>query len=168
MASLLRCFNNVPENTVYLGLTAQNSNKRVTLRHLREKHLSSQPITMVTAYDYPAAGHLDTTAIDICLVAAMVVHGHDTTLPIMLDEMLVHCRTVARGAKTPLLIGDLPFGTYESDPNQVAVDTAVWILKEGGMEAIKLEGGSPSRIVASKAIVEAGIAVMGHGLESGT
>ncbi|XP_068479050.1 3-methyl-2-oxobutanoate hydroxymethyltransferase 1, mitochondrial-like [Phaseolus vulgaris] len=164
MASLLRCFSNVPENTVYSGPTAQNPNKRVTLRHLSEKHRSSQPITMVTAYDYPAAVHLDTAAVDICLVgdsAAMVVHGHDTTLPITLDEMLVHCRAVARGAKTPLLVGDLPFGTYESNPNQ-AVDTAVRILKEGGMDAIKLEGGSPSRIVAAKAIVEAGIAVMGH------
>lgn len=119
---------------------------------------------MVTAYDYPSAVHLDTAGIDVCLVgdsAAMVVHGHDTTLPISLDEMLVHCRAVARGAKRPLLVGDLPFGTYESNTHQ-AVDTAVRILKEGSMDAIKLEGGSPSRITAAKAIVEAGIAVMGH------
>lgn len=130
MASLLRSFSNVPENTVYSGPTAQTPNKRVTLRHLREKHKSSQPITMVTAYDYPAAVHLDTAAVDICLVgdsAAMVVHGHDTTLPITLDEMLVHCRAVARGAKTPLLVGDLPFGTYESDPNQVLF-VRMWCL----------------------------------------
>lgn len=108
--------------------------------------------------------HLDTAGIDVCLVgdsASMVVHGHDTTLPISLDEMLVHCRAVARGAQRPLLVGDLPFGTYESSTNQ-AVDTAVRVLKEGGMDAIKLEGGSPSRITAAKAIVEAGIAVMGH------
>ncbi|XP_065864465.1 3-methyl-2-oxobutanoate hydroxymethyltransferase 2, mitochondrial-like [Euphorbia lathyris] len=91
----------------------------------------------------------------------MVVHGHDTTLPISLEEMLVHCRSVARGAKRPLLIGDLPFGTYESCTKE-AVDTAVRVLKEGGMDAIKLEGGSFSRIAAAKAIVEAGIAVMGH------
>ncbi|KEH29472.1 3-methyl-2-oxobutanoate hydroxymethyltransferase [Medicago truncatula] len=119
---------------------------------------------MVTAYDYPSAVHHDMKAIDICLVgdsASMVVHDHDTTLPITLDEMLVHCRAVARGAKTPLLVGDLPFGTYECSSNQ-AVDTAVRILKEGQMDAIKLEGGSPSRIVAAKAIVEAGIAVIGH------
>lgn len=130
MATLLRCLSNVPENTVYSGPTAQNPNKRVTLRHLREKHRSSQPITMVTAYDYPAAVHLDTAAVDICLVgdsAAMVVHGHDTTLPITIDEMLVHCRAVARGAKTPLLVGDLPFGSYESGPNQV-VFMRVWCL----------------------------------------
>jgi 3-methyl-2-oxobutanoate hydroxymethyltransferase len=119
---------------------------------------------MVTAYDYPSAVHIDTAGIDVCLVgdsAAMVVHGYDTTLPISLEEMLVHCRAVARGAKRPLLVGDLPFGTYESSTNQ-AVDTAVRVLKEGGMDAIKLEGGSPSRITAAKSIVEAGIAVMGH------
>ncbi|KHN29311.1 3-methyl-2-oxobutanoate hydroxymethyltransferase [Glycine soja] len=75
--------------------------------------------------------------------------------------MLAHCRAVARGAKRPLLVGDLPFGTYESSSNQ-AVDTAVRMLKEGNMDAIKLEGGSTSRVVAAKAIVEAGIAVMGH------
>ncbi|KAL6279135.1 hypothetical protein ACE6H2_016016 [Prunus campanulata] len=83
----------------------------------------------------------------------MVVHGYDTTLPITLDEMLVHCRAVAHG--------DFPFGCYESSTNQ-AVDSAVRVLKEGGMNAIKLEGGSPSRITAAKSIVEAGIVVMGH------
>lgn len=82
---------------------------------------------MVTAYDYPSAVHLDLAGIDICLVgdsASMVVHGHDTTLPISLEEMLVHCRAVARGAKRPLLVGDLPFGTYESSSNQVLMNSA--------------------------------------------
>lgn len=155
---------NVPENTVYGGPKPQNPDQRVTLAHLRQKHRNGEPITMVTAYDYPSSVHLDTAGIDICLVgdsAAMVVHGYDTTLPITLDEMLVHCRAVARGAKRPLLVGDLPFGTYESSTKQ-AVDTSVRVLKEGGMDAIKLEGGSPSRITAAKFIVEAGIAVMGH------
>ncbi|XP_077223664.1 3-methyl-2-oxobutanoate hydroxymethyltransferase 1, mitochondrial-like [Tasmannia lanceolata] len=159
-----RWMSNVPENTVYGGPKPQNHNQRVTLNHLKNKHRKGEPITMVTTYDYPSAVHLDEAGIDICLVgdsAAMVVHGHDTTLPITLDEMLVHCRAVARGAKRPLLVGDLPFGTYESGPGQ-AVDTAVKVLKEGGMDAIKLEGGAPSRITAAKAIVEAGIAVMGH------
>ncbi|KAF7138958.1 hypothetical protein RHSIM_Rhsim07G0205800 [Rhododendron simsii] len=198
--NLIRCMSNVPENTVYGGPKTQNPNQRVTLTHLKQKHRKGEPITMVTAYDYPSAVHLDTAGIDICLVgdsAAMVVHGYDTTLPITLDEMLVHCRSVARGAKTPLLVGDLPFGTYVSStrqdveesepleevlsydmdmeyyvscqakvivcfPYEQAVDTAVRVLKEGGMDAIKLEGGSPSRITAAKAIVEAGIAVMGH------
>ncbi|XP_021906245.1 3-methyl-2-oxobutanoate hydroxymethyltransferase 1, mitochondrial-like [Carica papaya] len=160
----VRAMSNVPENTVYGGPKSQNPNQRVTLAHLRQKHKKGEPITMVTAYDYPSAVHLDAAGIDICLVgdsASMVVHGHDTTLPISLDEMLVHCRAVARGAKTPLLVGDLPFGSYESSDKQ-AVDTAVKVLKEGGMDAIKLEGGSPSRITAAKAIVEAGIAVIGH------
>ncbi|OVA02111.1 Ketopantoate hydroxymethyltransferase [Macleaya cordata] len=160
----LRYLSNIPENTVYGGPKPQNPNQRVTLTHLKQKHKKGEPITMVTAYDYPSAVHLDEAGIDICLVgdsAAMVVHGHDTTLPISLEEMLVHCRSVSRGAKRPLLVGDLPFGTYESSPNQ-AVDTAIRVLKEGGMDAIKLEGGAPSRITAAKAIVEAGIAVMGH------
>ncbi|GAB2271761.1 3-methyl-2-oxobutanoate hydroxymethyltransferase 1, mitochondrial [Dionaea muscipula] len=164
LKTLIRAMSNVPENTVYGGPKPQNPNQRVTLAHLRQKHRKGEPITMVTSYDYPSAVHIDSTGIDICLVgdsAAMVVHGHDTTLPITLDEMLVHCRAVARGAKRPLLVGDLPFGSYESSSQQ-AVDTAVRVLKEGGMDAIKLEGGAPSRITAAKAIVEAGIAVMGH------
>lgn len=117
-----RCMSNVPENTVYGGPKLQNPNQRVTLANLRQKHRKGEPITMVTAYDYPASVHLDTAGIDICLVgdsASMVVHGHDTTLPITLDEMLVHCRAVARGATRPLLVGDLPFGTYESSTHQV-------------------------------------------------
>ncbi|XP_010261386.1 PREDICTED: 3-methyl-2-oxobutanoate hydroxymethyltransferase 1, mitochondrial [Nelumbo nucifera] len=162
--SQLRCMSNVPENSVYGGPKPQNPNNRITLSHLKQKHRRGEPITVVTAYDYPSAVHLDEVGIDVCLVgdsASMVVHGHDTTLPITLDEMLVHCRAVSRGAKRPLLVGDLPFGTYESSPQQ-AVNTAVRVLKEGGMDAIKLEGGAPSRITAAKAIVEAGIAVMGH------
>lgn len=154
----------MPENTVYGGPKPQAATKRVTLTHLQNKHARGEPITMVTAYDYPSAVHLDLAGIDICLVgdsASMVVHGHDTTLPITLDEMLVHCRSVARGASRPLLVGDLPFGSYENSAKQ-AVETAVRVLKEGGMDAIKLEGGAPSRISAAKAIVEAGIAVMGH------
>ncbi|KAK6920064.1 Ketopantoate hydroxymethyltransferase [Dillenia turbinata] len=164
LQSQIRSMSNIPENTVYGGPKPQNPNQRVTLANLRQKHKRGEPITVVTAYDYPSAVHIDMAGIDVCLVgdsASMVVHGHDTTLPITVDEMLVHCRAVARGAKRPLLVGDLPFGSYESSSDQ-AVNTAVRILKEGGMDAIKLEGGSPSRITAAKAIVEAGIAVMGH------
>ncbi|XP_074568205.1 3-methyl-2-oxobutanoate hydroxymethyltransferase 1, mitochondrial-like [Curcuma longa] len=159
-----RLMSNVPESTVYGGPKPQSPAQRVTLTHLRQKHRRGQPITVVTAYDYPSAVHVDSAGIDILLVgdsAAMVVHGHDTTLPITLDDMLLHCRAVSRGASRPLLVGDLPFGSYESSASQ-AVDSAVRMLKEGGMDAIKLEGGAPSRISAAKAIVEAGIAVMGH------
>ncbi|KAL4340018.1 hypothetical protein GQ457_08G022660 [Hibiscus cannabinus] len=163
-ACLSCCMSHVPENTVYSGPTPQTTDQRVTLNQLKQKYRKGEPITVVTAYDYPSAVHLDIAGIDICLVgdsASMVVHGHDTTLPISLEEMLVHCRAVARGAKRPLLVGDLPFGTYETSTSQ-AVDTAVKVLKEGAMDAIKLEGGSPARITAAKAIVEAGIAVIGH------
>ncbi|KAL0904057.1 hypothetical protein M5K25_026129 [Dendrobium thyrsiflorum] len=159
-----RLLSNMPESTVYGGPKPQTEGRRVTLNQLRLKHRRGEPITVVTAYDYPSAVHIDLAGIDVCLVgdsASMVVHGHDTTLPISLDEMLVHCRAVARGASRPLLVGDLPFGSYESSSSQ-AVNTAVRVLKEGGMDAIKLEGGAPSRISAAKAIVEAGIAVMGH------
>ena len=119
---LHKLLSNIPEAAVYGGPKPQNPNQRFTLTHLRQKHLRGEPITVVTAYDYPSAVHVDTAGFDICLVgdsAAMVIHGHDTTLPISLDEMLVHCRSVARGATRPLLIGDLPFGSYESSTSQV-------------------------------------------------
>lgn len=120
----IRNMSNMPESTVYGGPKPQNHDQRVTLTTLRSKHKKGEPITMVTAYDYPSAVHLETAGIDIALVgdsAAMVVHGHDTTLPITLDEMLMHCRAVARGAKRPLLVGDLAFGTYESSSQQVII-----------------------------------------------
>eukprot|EP00803_Ostreobium_quekettii_P011619 evm.model.scf_692.2 EVM.evm.TU.scf_692.2 scf_692:13046-14395(+) len=91
----------------------------------------------------------------------MVVHGHDTTIPITTEDLLVHCKAVGRGAKRAFLLGDLPFGSYESSPEQ-AVHTATRFMKEGGMDAVKLEGGSVRRVAAAKAVVEAGIAVMGH------
>lgn len=119
---------------------------------------------MVTAYDYPSAVHVDQANIDILLVGdsvAMVVHGHDTTLPITMEDMLVHCRAVARGAKRSFLVGDMPFGSYETSVRD-AVANAIRMLKEGGMDAVKLEGGSPGRVEAARAIVEAGVAVMGH------
>ncbi|PRQ58293.1 putative 3-methyl-2-oxobutanoate hydroxymethyltransferase [Rosa chinensis] len=161
---VVRCMNNVPDSTVYGGPKSQSPDRRVTVTQIKQKHSKGEPITAVTAYDYPSAVHLDSAGIDIAVVgdsAAMVVHGYDTTLPITLEEMLVHCRAVARGAKHPLLVADLPFGFYESSSIQ-AIDSAMRILKEGAMDAVKLEAGAPSRITAAKAIVEAGIAVMGH------
>eukprot|EP00887_Chlorella_sp_A99_P004330 scaffold15.g4330.t1 len=152
-----------PEDTVYAGPSAP-SPKRVTLRTLRAKYQAGVPISMVTAYDYPSAVHVDDAGIDILLVGdsvAMVVHGHDTTLPITLDEMLVHCKAAARGARRAFLVGDMPFGSFEASAEQ-AVHGAVRMLKEGCMDAVKMEGGFQNRVKAVAAVVEAGVAVMGH------
>lgn len=157
-----RAFSNRPSDAVYGG--PKPSPDRFTLRRLMQKYREGERISVVTAYDYPSAVAVDQAGIDVCLVgdsAAMVVHGHDTTLPITLDEMLSHCRAVARGASRPLLVGDLPFGSYEQSPKH-AVASATLMLKEGGMDAVKLEGGSNTRVDAAKQIVDAGIAVMGH------
>ncbi|BDA43221.1 3-methyl-2-oxobutanoate hydroxymethyltransferase 1, mitochondrial [Coccomyxa sp. Obi] len=152
-----------PEDTVYSGPQAP-SPKRVTLRSIRSKYSKGEPISMVTAYDYPSAVHVDAAGIDILLVGdsvAMVVHGHDTTLPVTLDEMLVHCKAVSRGSRRAFLVGDLPFGSYETSAEQ-AMRSAVRMMKEGLMDAVKLEGGGGARVVAAKAIVSTGVAVMGH------
>eukprot|EP00897_Mesotaenium_endlicherianum_P000146 jgi/Mesen1/10131/ME000075S09633 len=144
-----RSMSNVPESAVYGGPKPQSPWKRVTLRHLQLKHDQGQPISMVTAYDYPSAVHVDMAGIDILLVGdsvGMVVHGHDTTLPVTMDDIILHCRAVARGATRPLL----------------AVGSAVRVLKEGLMDAVKIEGGGPARVAAVRAVSEAGIAVMGH------
>ncbi|KAJ7569546.1 hypothetical protein O6H91_01G083100 [Diphasiastrum complanatum] len=159
-----RPLSNLPENTIYGGPKHQSYTKRVTLRSLEAKYAKCEPITVVTAYDYPSAVHVDEAGIDICLVGdsvGMVVHGHDTTLPVTMEDMLLHCRAVARGASRPLLVGDLPFGSYELSSKQ-AIKSAARMLKEGGMDAVKLEGGGGARVAAAKAVVEAGIAVMGH------
>ena len=158
-----RPHSNQPEHAVYSGPSAALP-KRVTLRTLREKYINDIPISMVTAYDYPSAVHVDEAGIDMLLVgdsAAMVVHGHDTTLPITLDEMLVHCRAVSRGARRAFLVGDLPFGCVEASV-EGAVAAAVKMMKEGGMDAVKIEGGFKNRVKAVAAVVEAGIAVVGH------
>ncbi|CAO2161646.1 unnamed protein product [Urochloa humidicola] len=165
-----RLLSHAPETAVYGGGAARPGQEAVaparpvTLATLRGKHRRGEPITMVTAYDYSSAVHVDSAGIDLILVgdsAAMVAHGHDNTLPISLDLILEHCRAVVRGAPRPLIVGDLPFGSYESSPAQ-AVESAVRLVKEGGVNAVKMEGGAPSRVSAAKAIVEAGIAVMGH------
>eukprot|EP00271_Cylindrocystis_brebissonii_P019948 TRINITY_DN6375_c0_g2_i1.p1 TRINITY_DN6375_c0_g2~~TRINITY_DN6375_c0_g2_i1.p1 ORF type:complete len:424 (-),score=79.17 TRINITY_DN6375_c0_g2_i1:831-2102(-) len=154
----------LPEATVYSGPTPQIAGKRITLRQIAMKYAAKEPLSMVTAYDYPSAVHVDTAGIDILLVGdsvAMVVHGHDTTLPVTMDQLITHCQAVSRGAQRPLLVGDLPFGSYEQSPAQ-AVSSAVRMLKEGRMDAVKIEGGGPARVAACKAAVDAGIAVMGH------
>ncbi len=139
------------------------SRNKVTILSLQEKKQAGEPITMLTAYDYPTGLLVDRAGIDIILVGdslAMVVLGMENTVSVTVDEMLHHCKAVARGAKNPLLVGDLPFMSYQVDPRE-AVRNAGRFLKEGGMDVVKLEGGCEVAGTV-KAIVDAGIPVMGH------
>ena len=175
MKDIVKCttfYSNQPEERVYSGPQASSTTdtttslkaRNTTLRTLQQKYHQGIPLTMVTAYDYPSAVHVDMAGIDMLLVgdsSAMVVHGHDTTIPITLDEMITHCKAVGRGARRPFIIGDLPFGCFEQSREQ-AVASAVRMMKEGGVDAVKVEGGFPARAAVISAISEAGIAVVGH------
>lgn len=137
--------------------------KKTTVLAFREKKARRQPITVLTGYDYATALALDKAGLDAILVGdslGMVVLGYETTLPVTMDEMIHHCRAVARGARYPLLIGDMPFLSYQISDEE-AVRNAGRFLQDGGMDAVKLEGGR-ERLGAVKAIVHAGIPVMGH------
>lgn len=146
-----------------ISVPEQWGRKKVTVLTLRQKKERGQPITMLTAYDYPTAILLERAGIDAILVGdslGMVVLGYENTLPVTMDEMIHHCKAVARGARTPLLIGDMPFLSYQVSVSE-AVRNAGRFLQEGGMDAVKLEGGC-ERLEAIRAIVQAGIPVMGH------
>jgi 3-methyl-2-oxobutanoate hydroxymethyltransferase len=135
----------------------------VTLSTLAGKKALGEPIAMVTAYDYPSAQVAEAAGVDIVLVGdtgAQVELGYPSTVPVTLDEMLVLAAAVRRGLTTPLLVGDLPFGTYEVS-NEVAVASAQRYVKEAGCDTVKLERGGTSADRA-RAIVDAGIPVMGH------
>ncbi|SEH14041.1 3-methyl-2-oxobutanoate hydroxymethyltransferase [Thermoleophilum album] len=135
----------------------------VTLSTLAEKKALGEPLVMVTAYDYPSARVAEAAGVDLVLVgdsAAMTVLGYESTVPVSLDEMLMLAAAVRRGLRTPLLVGDLPFGSYERS-NEQAVATAQRFVKEAGCDAVKLERGGPS-VERARAIVDAGIPVMGH------
>ena len=137
--------------------------KPVTLTSLAERKALGEPVAMVTAYDYPSAQVAEAAGVDVVLVgdsAAMTVLGYPSTVPISLEEMLMLAAAVRRGLRTPLLIGDLPFGSYEVSDEQ-AVTTAQRFVKEAGCDAVKLERGGSS-VRRARAIVEAGIPVMGH------
>jgi len=143
--------------------TAQTARKKVTTLTLRQKKERSEPISMLTAYDYPSALAVDQAGVDVILVGdslAMVVLGYENTLSVTMDDMLHHSRAVARGAKYALLIGDMPFMSYQISVED-AVRNAGRFLQQGGMDAIKLEGGA-ERVPAIRAIISAGIPVMGH------
>jgi 3-methyl-2-oxobutanoate hydroxymethyltransferase len=134
-----------------------------SLPELAAMKADGRPIVMVTAYDAPGARLADEAGIDLVLVgdsAAMTVLGHDSTVPATVEEMLMLTRAVARGAGRPLVVADLPFGSYQVS-DEDAVRTAIRFVKEAGADAVKLEGGGPT-ISRVRAIVGAGIPVMGH------
>jgi 3-methyl-2-oxobutanoate hydroxymethyltransferase len=136
---------------------------RVTVPRLGEMKRNGEPIVMVTAYDFPSAQVAEEAGVDVVLVgdtAAMVVLGYDATTPVGMDEMVTMAAAVRRGLKTPLLIGDMPFGSYEQS-NEHAIENAQRFVREAGCDAVKLERGGPSAERA-RAIVDAGIPVMGH------
>lgn len=136
---------------------------KVSIPALQSKKARGEPITFLTAYDYPTAVALDRAGIDGILVGdslGMVVLGYPNTLPVSMQEMLHHCRAVARGASRAHLVGDMPFLSYQVSIAE-AVRNAGSLLQKGGMDAVKLEGGR-DRVPAVKAIISAGIPVMGH------
>jgi len=137
--------------------------KPVTLSTLGAKKALGEPIAMVTAYDYPSAQVAEEAGVDVVLVgdsAAMTVLGYPSTVPVTVEEMLMLAAAARRGLRTPLLVGDLPFGSYEVS-NEQAVATAQRFVKEAGCDAVKLERGGSS-VERARAIVSAGIPVMGH------
>lgn len=143
--------------------TSASVRKKVTTLAFRQKKERGEMISMLTAYDYPTAIAMDKAGVDSILVGdslGMVVLGYENTLPVTMEEMLHHCRAVARGSKSALLIGDMPFMSYQVSVEE-AVRNAGRFLQQGGMDAVKLEGGR-ERADAIRAITGAGIPVMGH------
>lgn len=151
-------------STLPLNSPAQSAQrKKITTRSFRQMKARGEIISMLTAYDYPTALAIDQSEIDSILVGdslGMVVLGYENTLPVTMEDMLHHCRAVARGARFALLIGDMPFMSYQASVDE-AVRNAGRFLQEAGMDAVKLEGGR-ERSDAIRAIISAGIPVMGH------
>ncbi|WP_340074102.1 3-methyl-2-oxobutanoate hydroxymethyltransferase [Leptobacterium sp. I13] len=143
--------------------TAKKEYKRVTVKSLVEMKRHKEKISMLTAYDYTMAKIVDGAGIDVILVgdsASNVMAGHETTLPITLDQMIYHASSVVRAVSRALIVVDLPFGSYQSDPKE-ALRSAIRIMKESGAHAVKVEGGKEVK-ESIKRILNAGIPVMGH------
>jgi 3-methyl-2-oxobutanoate hydroxymethyltransferase len=137
--------------------------KRITTQTLQEMKLNGEKIAMLTAYDYSMATLVDQAGVDVILVgdsASNVMAGHETTLPITLDQMIYHAQSVVRAAKRALVVVDLPFGTYQGNSKE-ALNSAIRIMKESGAHAVKLEGGREVKESIER-ILSAGIPVMGH------
>ncbi|QLE02341.1 3-methyl-2-oxobutanoate hydroxymethyltransferase [Galbibacter sp. BG1] len=142
---------------------AKKEYKRVTVKSLIEMKQHGEKISMLTAYDFSMAKIVDGAGIDVILVgdsASNVMAGHETTLPITLDQMIYHASSVIRAINRALVVVDLPFGSYQSDPKE-ALRSAIRIMKESGAHAVKLEGGKEIK-ESIKRILHAGIPVMGH------
>ncbi len=147
-----------------LRAPADASRLPVTLPMLAEKRRLGEKLVMVTAYDFPSARAAEAAGVDMVLVGdsgAMTVLGYPSTVAVTVEELLVLARAVRRGLRTPFLVGDLPFGSYEASDEQ-AVTTAFRFVKEAGCDAVKLEGGGATSVARARAIVAAGIPVMGH------
>ncbi|WP_299557159.1 3-methyl-2-oxobutanoate hydroxymethyltransferase [Seonamhaeicola sp.] len=143
--------------------TAKKEYKRVTVKSLVDMKASDEKISMLTAYDYTMAKIVDGAGVDVILVgdsASNVMAGHETTLPITLDQMIYHASSVIRAIDRALVVVDLPFGSYQSDPKE-ALRSAIRIMKESGAHSVKLEGGKEVKD-SIKRILNAGIPVMGH------
>jgi 3-methyl-2-oxobutanoate hydroxymethyltransferase len=144
-------------------MSVHNEIKRVTTRVLQEMKQRGEKISMLTAYDFSMAKIVDQAGIDVILVgdsASNVMAGHETTLPITLDQMIYHASSVVRGIKRCLVVVDLPFGTYQGNSKE-ALNSSIRIMKESGAHAVKLEGGREIRESIDR-ILTAGIPVMGH------
>src|SRR5690606_15998546 len=137
--------------------------KRITTHILQEMKNTGEKISMLTAYDYSMAGIVDAAGVDIILVgdsASNVMAGHETTLPITLDQMIYHATSVVRGVKRALVVVDIPFGSYQGNSSE-ALRSAIRIMKESGAHAVKVEGGAEIRESVIR-ILSAGVPVMGH------
>ncbi|TYZ69439.1 hypothetical protein PybrP1_012648 [[Pythium] brassicae (nom. inval.)] len=169
----VRCFSTSNDSSNAGGLSYNPVAAARTLKLLERRKVTTldigilkrknKPITMVTAYDYPSAVHVDLAGFDMLLVGdslGMVELGMDTTIPVTLEEIIHHTKAARRGASRPLIVADMPFGTCEGDPYE-ALKNAQRMLKEGGADCVKIEGGR-GRTKTIRTIVEGGIAVMGH------
>lgn len=147
----------------YTQMSVHKEIKKVTTHVLIEMKQRGEKISMLTAYDYSLATIVDDAGIDVILVgdsASNVMAGHETTLPITLDQMIYHASSVVRGINRALVVVDLPFGSYQGN-SKVALDSAIRIMKESGAHAIKMEGGEEI-LESVKRILTAGVPVMGH------
>ena len=149
---------------IYLRMSkAKKEYKRITVKSLLDMKTDGEKISMLTAYDFTTATIVDKSGIDVILVgdsASNVIAGHETTLPITLDQMIYHASGVIRGVERALVVVDLPFGSYQSD-SKGALKSAIRIMKESGSHAVKLEGGKEIKDSVER-IIKAGIPVMGH------